>query len=373
MRWIQLSRLQTELWSDPRIMIVFTTQPYDALPIAALRETYPDLLIMGLSSHHGVFTREGFRRGSFGLLFEGEEGECMQARLISFREGEDVREKVVASLSEMKPHSSDHKFIMYGISGIEERVIEGLREVLGDHVDALGGSAGSDLFLGSPYIFLNDSMTTRGVLLVETSLSDLRVIHSMAGYLPAEKRGVVTRASGRMLYEIDGRPASAVFDDWTDGMFSPYLEHDGELPRSAAKFPLGRIYNGSHEFGIWLTHVFGVKDNALLLYSEIEQGTEICLTRGSTKQILDNLKSALDGVFQKIDRERVRGALLYFCAGCTNLVAESIEQLSLSIAESLGSIPFIGASTMGEQGCLEHQPLQHGNMMIGIHLFFNEH
>ena len=76
MRWIQLSRLQTELWSDPRIMIVFTTQPYDALPIAALRETYPDLLIMGLSSHHGVFTREGFRRGSFGLLFEGEEGEC---------------------------------------------------------------------------------------------------------------------------------------------------------------------------------------------------------------------------------------------------------------------------------------------------------
>ena len=370
MRWIQLSRLQTELWSDPRIMIVFTTQSYDALPIAALRDAYPNLQIMGLSSHHGVFTQEGFRRGAFGLLFEGEEGARMQPRIISFAEGEDIRQKVVASLSNMKPQSADHKFIMYGISGIEERVIEGLRDVFGEHVDALGGSAGSDLFLGNPYVFLNETMTTHGVLLIETFQADLSMIHSMAGYLPAEKRGVATRAAGRLLYEIDGRPAPAVFDDWTDGMFSPYFDHDGELPRSAAKFPLGRIYNGSHEFGIWLTHVFGVKDNALVLYSEIDQGTEICLTRGSTKQILDNLKSALDGVLQTVNRDSVRGALLYFCAGCTNLVAESIEQLSMSISDSLSGIPFMGASTMGEQGCLEHQPLQHGNMMIGIHLFF---
>ena len=369
MKWIQLSRLQPDLWSAPRVLIVFTTQPYEALPISVLRTMYPDLLIMGMSSHHGVFTPEGFKRGSYGLLFEGEEGERFCASLMTFEADEDIRQKVVSSVSRLEPLSAERRFMMYCIPGFEERVIEGLREVLGSRADVLGGSAGYDLFLEQPYVFLNDAMTTCGVLLAETDIAEYRSINAMAGYHLSEKRGIATRAQGRILYEIDHRNASSVYDEWTDGMFSTYLEHDGLLPRSAAKFPLGRLYQGNHEFGIWLTHVYGVQTHALMLFAEIAEGTEICLTRGSSKQILDNLKSAIDRELQKVERQKVCGALVYFCSGCTNLVAESIKQISMSICESLGNIPFIGASTMGEQGCLANQPLQHGNMMIGITLF----
>ncbi len=368
MKWIQLSRLQTESWSDPRVLIVFSTQPYEALPVASLRATFPRLQIMGMSSHHGVFTPEGFKRGSFGLLFEGAEGEKIHAQLITFDEADAIRSKVSLAVSAMPPLGTERKFIMYGICGIEERVIEGIKDVLGENANVLGATAGYDLFLDGPYVFINEDVTSRGVLFAETELSEYRTINTMAGYLPSEKRGIVTRSEGRLLYEINHLPAPEVFDAWTDGMFSPYLDHDCLLPRSAGKFPIGRIYNGNHEFGIWLTHVYGVQGDALMLYSEIGEGTEICMTRGSTKEILDNLKCAIDKTFHRVERSRVIGVFLYFCAGCTNLVAESIEQLSMAICESLEGIPFIGASTMGEQGCLEHQPLQHGNMMIGMTL-----
>lgn len=370
MKWIQLSRMTPETWEEPRYLIVYTTQPYEALPIAALRERFPELVIMGVSSHHGIFTSDGFKRGSFGVLFEGSDDHRLNVRLIQVETSAAARQKVVDCIQGMPALSTPKRqFMINATPGFEERILEGFSDVFGDDVDVYGGSAGNDRFLDMPYIFLNEEMSTKGVLICEMSEYSVCNSTTMAGYLLTQKRGVVTRAAGRRIYEIDHRLATEVYDAWTDNMFTDIIKAGATFPRSAARFPLGRILEKDTAFEVWLTHVYGVENNALCVYSEIAEGTEVCLMRGSRERIFENLKRSVELSLNGVDRTKVRGAFLNLCAGCMNLISENMEQFNQAVCDAFGNIPLLGFSSCGEQGTLPNESChQHGNMMVNITL-----
>lgn len=63
----------------------------------------------------------------------------------------------------------------------------------------------------------------------------------MSGYLPTNKKGIITKAQGRTIYEIDGKPAAIVYNEWTDGAISEYLEKGGIILAPTTLKPIGRI------------------------------------------------------------------------------------------------------------------------------------
>ncbi len=366
-----LSKMTPESWKNPRFLLVYTTQPFEALPIRALTEQFPNLTIVGVSSHHGIFTPDGFKRGSYAVLFENEDTPDINAKLVAFDDNDNVRKKVADCLQNMPALTSNRRqFTMNATPGCEERILEGFRDVFADSVEVYGGTAGHDRFLPAPYVFLNNNKTTNGVVICEMSSQNLQTATTMNGYLLTQKRGIITRCEGRKIYEIDHNPAPEVFNLWTDEMFSETLKYGGELPRSAARFPLGRIRENTSTFDVWLTHVYAATDdNALCVYSEIKEGAEVCLMRGSRERIFDSLKHSIDLSLAGVDRSTIRGALLTFCAGSMNLISENIEQFNQAVCDSFGDIPFLGFSSCGEQGLLTDEVcVQHGNMMLNITL-----
>ena len=60
------------------------------------------------------------------------------------------------------------------------------------------------------------------------------------GYLPTSKRGVITRARGRRIDAIDGRPAALVYDQWSGGAITHKLQQNATVLTETALKPLAR-------------------------------------------------------------------------------------------------------------------------------------
>jgi len=260
--------------------------------------------------------------------------------------------------------------------GHEEACIAGLEAVLGPEVPVVGGSAADDAVAGGWYQLTRDATFTDAVV-VSALFPSGRVLSTFqSGYTPTATRGVVTRASGRTLVEIDGRPAAAVYDAWTGGAIAGALPEGGSVLASTALFPLGRRVGevgGATYYR--LAHPATVHpDGSMDLFADIAEGEELVLMRGEVEALLTRGgRVAADArALADLAPGDVAGALVIFCAGCMLTVRERMDEVVASLDEGLGGAPFLGCFTFGEQGCFLGGENRHGNLMISVTVFARE-
>ena len=95
--------------------------------------------------------------------------------------------------------------------GSEEAVLAGVEDVVGRQVRIVGGSAADNSIAGEWFVFDPGQTIQNGVVVSVLFPSTTCQSAYQSGYAPTGKSGVVTKASGRRLHEIDGRPARSVY------------------------------------------------------------------------------------------------------------------------------------------------------------------
>ncbi len=260
--------------------------------------------------------------------------------------------------------------------GQEEACIAGLEAVLGPEVPVVGGSAADDAVAGGWYQLTRDA--TYGDAVVVSALFPSGRIASafQSGYTPTTTRGIVTRARGRTLLEIDGEPAAAVYDAWTGGAITEKLREGGSVLADTSLFPLGRRVGevgGAPYYR--LAHPAAVHpDGAIDLFADIVEGDELVLMTGDVEALLSRAgRVAVDAcALADLAPADVAGALVIFCAGCMLTVRDRMDQVVAGLTEGLGGAPFLGSFTFGEQGCFVGGENRHGNLMISVTVFARE-
>ncbi len=376
MQIVNLTRPEMETWHGPKYLIVYTTQSLDSDLLNKIHSQWPSLTIWGLSSYHGILLSDGFKRGIYGLLIEEEDNLKLRVTAVDLSQTQNIRQHVRDHLQTWATDNPNAKsFFIHGTQGAEERTIEAIHDVFSPSAQVFGATAGYDKFLTEPFIFLNDTIISQGVLIVQ--MLDNRCVCSITcgGYMPTLNKGIVTASEGRVIQSIDHRPAVDVYNEWTDGMFAPYLKRGGILPRSCALYPLGRNMQNEPDCGFWLSHPYLVDPDAksIHLFSEIPQGTEVQLMRGTESTIITHTGNAIKKVLEQVDKTSVQAALIMFCAGSASIIADGMESVCEQAKNAFGDIPFIGCTTYGEQGRLKNASQDyHGNMMIEIVLLLKE-
>lgn len=378
MQIVNFHRLDTTSWIDPRLLVVYSTKTIDFDVVRSLREQFPRLEILGASSYHGIITPSGYERGSFGILVSAHDALDVHSILVEFdcakKSSVEVRSSVCAALREQCDCSRRPSYVvMHATQGCEERIIEGIHDVFDDCVPIFGATAANDKFLTKSFVFLNDAMSSCGVL-ISVFYGDRIVcaIHQ-AGYLPTQKRGVVTASHGRMIDEIERRPASQVYNEWTESIFDLEITNGGDLPRAAGLYTIGSMArpndDAPDEDLIWLAHPHRIdaQRQSIEFYSEIPTGSHIYLMRSSPDYLVDQAGKTVSRIMRRIDPSTIQTAFIMYCAGCTSILAEKMNKVCHNIRESLGNIPFIGISSFGEQGRTDPSARDsHGNMMIAV-------
>jgi methyl-accepting chemotaxis protein len=170
------------------------------------------------------------------------------------------------------------------------------------------------------------------------------------GHTPLSKSLQVTRASGNVVHEIDGRPAwdvwveqtrAAAARDGLDPATLPEADVGGFLLRYEAGLATGR----EHKIRAPLSRG---KDGSLSFACGIPQGAELVITRSTPEEQIESARKAAARARSALAGRPVAGAVVFDCI-CRNLIlATDFGRAVSSISRELGDVPLAGFETYGE-------------------------
>lgn len=257
--------------------------------------------------------------------------------------------------------------------GSEEAVIAGLQDVVGATTPIVGGSAADNAIEGLWQVMAGEAPVGNG-LVVSVLFPSARIgaaFHS--GYAPTERRGHITRCAGRRVFEIDGQPAADVYAAWTQGAVTRPASETVNILMSTTLWPLGRRMDNIGGADIYmLSHPETLAaDGSMTLFTEVAEGEELVLMTGTADSLLERPALVSESACRigEIDKGRLAGMILVFCAGCMLTVKDRLDEVRRSLNASLPGVPFIAAFTFGEQGPALACDNRHGNLMISAVTF----
>ncbi|MFN6970548.1 MAG: FIST signal transduction protein [Rheinheimera sp.] len=256
--------------------------------------------------------------------------------------------------------------------GIEEQIILGIQQVVGDQVPILGGSAADDDVGGHWNQFdgqqLGHNLLVIAVLYPHVPISS----YFSSGYSKADYSGLITAVTGRRIVEIDHQPALQVYNRWLEQAGLAAMQ-PGVVMSESTFHPIGRQLAAQDiPFSLLSLPTSVAADGSIELLAELQPGDQISLMQGSKEQLVRRaahvVRVATNNLRLQYDAEPA-AALIVYCAGCMLAVRDQIAEVQQSLTESLPGIPYLVAFTFGEQGCFADGFNRHGNLMISAVIF----
>lgn len=370
---LEYSKENLSLIKDPEWILIYSTIEHISKDILnSIYNNFPNTQIFGTTSFNGVFTPTGFKKGCFLLVGEKKDGikafsimkECNENN--AFELGKKAAEELVAKLGKF-PDS----ILFHPTPGFEETIINGLESVLKSNSPIYGGSAADNTIGGQWKIFNKNNISDKGFVLI--GFVTERPVYGafVSGYLPTQSKGKVTKANKRIIYEIDNRPATEVYNEWIGGLID--MTSDNVILAETTLKPIGKVIGSSDSISKYLIshpHQILSKEKALSFFTDFNVGDEISLMFGSKIALLKRVEQT---VSQAIPDKTIAlgGGILIYCAGCVGAIMDKTNDVSESFVKNTNNIPFLGAATFGEQGCFKSKELNnlHGNLMCCATLF----
>ena len=196
-----------------------------------------------------------------------------------------------AALREMKDEFAGVKAVevIMTIDTIPIREVCGiLQEEIPEEIPIWGGGAfGDNLF--TAYIFdKGHAINTHGIVLALMGGEDLHIMSSyVIGWRPLGSALKVTRAEGKVLYELDGMPAYEIYHHYLS------IPNDEHIFYNALEFP----FAVSHQNRILLRHALACHDDGSIdMSTDIPEGSVIHLTYGDPDTIMQNVALCADQI-----------------------------------------------------------------------------
>ncbi|MFQ5867773.1 MAG: FIST signal transduction protein [bacterium] len=376
----------------PEYVLLFSTVGYDSKKLLQeARRLFRDRVqIHGGTSCGAVFSPGGFhvgKSGSLALLAVASPKIIFGVGGASLEVARSAREAgtkaIMEAIENAGKKSGDRPklVLMTAAPGREEEILLGIKDLIGKRVPVFGGSAGDDDGSGKWKEFANSRVYGNGVVLTAV-YTDLKVGWAFeSGYRIMEKSGIATKVKARIIYEIDRKPAAQVYDNWISGELTAVLKNEKgkvSIEAKTALYPLAKVIRGkTGEIYYISMHPtpFGSSKRFLEVHTNVKEGDEIFLIRGSWELLLNRARttSLQATVRAGILPRHIAFGISFSCAGTMWAIPpEERPKIPLLVKDGLVGAPFIGTFTFGEQGFLPGVGNVHGNLVSAAVVFSNK-
>ncbi len=234
--------------------------------------------------------------------------------------------------------------LMSGINGHEEEILRGIVDGIGAHVPIVGGSAGDDLQFKETYVIGNGVYKNSSVISVIQSA--LKIGIGMGHpYYPTDKTCVVTKSKGRIVYELDGKPAAERVKE--------LLGVDKLTPEIFAKNPFGTRATDIYGQYIIKSMAYENEDGSITFYAEVPENITLTIMESNPEYAIESFKKTLETAIRDAGNPKRIGAIVIFNCVLRYLLKlrfNNIDDTEIA-KELLGEdVPIIGFNTYGEQG-----------------------
>lgn len=347
----------------PSLIIVFSSVVYDQKTILdSIRSITGQTPLLGCSTA-GEITTNGPSKKSVvvmaiaadGLKFHLSKGDNIKQN--AFAAGEAFAKNVLSKTT------SGKVVIMMpdGLAGNGADIVRGMQTKLGQHFLIAGGAAGDDFLFKQTYQYYNDQLLSDTVVgaVVEGEVKfGIGVRH---GWKPIGAPKKVTKSTGAILYELDGKPAVSIYEEYF-GKKAEELKSE-PLARMAITYPLGLRIPNSDEYLIRDPITVG-EQGEINCAAEVPEGSEINLMMGSKEGAIAAAHQAAEQCLQGVQKRggtKVTTAIVFNCIARNKVLAQDAKKEIATIKEVLGEAQIIGFYTYGEQAPIGEQIIAQEN------------
>lgn len=234
-----------------------------------------------------------------------------------------------------------------GITGNGCAILQGISSVLGENLPVSGGTAGDDGKFKRTWQFAGKKILTDAAVAIGFS-GDFKLGTGVrSGWMPIGLAIKVTRASGNILYELNGEPALKVFERFLG-------KHANKLPEIGVEYPLGLVGRwgdvGEEDYCLLrATMSVNRKEGSISFAGEIPEGAMVNLTCGDISSVLQASKKAAQLAMTDLGDAK---AAMIFCYSCMArkivLGRRTREEIELIREVISPELPIVGFYTYGE-------------------------
>jgi hypothetical protein len=345
-----------DLTGEPAITFLFCTANYDQeIVYKSVKEVIGKSKLIG-GSTAGVITAQGVFEKGVGICAIEKSGIEAETLVIN---PEEIKSLPECNLMEKKLREftvdSGTLFIFPDCSCDNmPLILRRIYNILGPDFTYIGGGTGDSLSFSSAHQF-----TERGVEVRSIAVALLRGLKFMVGighgWMPWGEPMIVTRSSGKIIYEIDGFPA---FDVYSRNLG---LKDKNGFAFFGMKYPFGMPCAGTN---FLIRDPIGVnEDGSIRLVSEIPQSSAIALMTGNLESFITTAEEVAKRVI--LSQPKPRAIFLFDCVSRYLLMKKDFEKELKTVLNIVGrDTPVIGMLTFGEIGAYSSVPLFHNKTMV---------
>lgn len=319
-------------------VLVEAAEPYETL-----RRRFPHADIAGCSTSGQILDGDVSDGGAVAVAirFDATRTRLACRDLASVEASADCGEALGGEL--MAPDLRSVFVLADGVGANATALIAGLARALGPDMPVTGGLAGDGALFARTVVGGNCPPAPSKVAAVGFYGDRFRLGYGSDGgwkvFGPPRR---VTRASGNVLYELDGKPAL--------DLYKRYLGDDAErLPGSALLFPL-KIWNPRLPEQDVVRTIVGVleAEKALVFAGDVPDGFDAQLMRGSHENLVGGAEGAARAAVNRAGGHD-RLAILISCVGRKLLMGQRVGEEAEAVRDCLApSVKHIGFYSYGE-------------------------
>ena len=251
------------------------------------------------------------------------------------------------------------------LSGNGEQTLSGVLNRVGTSFPVYGGAASDDLRFFETYQYLANKVYKGSIVGIGFSGDYHAVGVAMHGFLPIGIGHKVTRAESTTVFEIDGKPAMKMYEDYLGEEYSSQLR-EGLLPSLAVSYPLGVFLPGTRQV-VLRNPVFVDQHGAMTFTAAIPQGADVRIMISGVEEGLASAKKAAEEVLLKLNGKKPKAVLIINSIARKKLLGADADEEIRMIQQILGrDVPMAGFYSYAQIGGLlgDQVPFHNGAMLI---------
>ncbi len=346
--------------SKPDFVFMFGSIGYDQRSLVrAVRETTGGAPLSGCSAE-GTIDGDGADESNFSVVVTAISSDEMRWTN-GFATGlrADPRDAGKRVAQDLLPHLSAETIGLFvfpdGVSLSLEHFFAGLEGTLSSErfLPMWGGGAGNNYIFGEPtYQYCDDEVVSDGVsyaLLSGKAQASWAISHSL---IPIGGERKVTRSQGNVIYEIDGKPATEVLNEYLPEGALADERNWSRYAYSLALTSKAPSYMKDEEYIVRGVPQLNLTDGSVTVQTEVTEGTSVWFSSRDKEKITAGLDRMAAQIKEQLGGAQPKLVFQFECSTRGKLMFREQEKLQLlkRLRQSVDpDVPWAGFYTEGRE------------------------
>ena len=339
--------------AEPRLALIFSSPKLPARAVLdAARRLLPGCEV-ALSQTAGELTERGLSRGGLALLLVAGGRMLVESRFAAGLEKApaQVARALCAGFADQAERAlaaglpcSTTIALVDGLSGQGDRLVEELLKLTRRFQPVVGGAAGDDAAFKATSVGAQGGCGTDGAAAIHLFHQRPFGIGVAHGLRPRTPRMEVTRSSGNVIQEIDGKPAFEAYRSYAASRgitLEPARAGDFLIANELGVFFLDELHHARAPVGVGPA-------GELKLVAQVPVGASVCILDGEPPEMVAACRRAAEEARAGLGDTPCAGVLLFDCVCRGILLGDGFDSEIEAVRSVFPGTPIAGFLTYGE-------------------------